>query len=158
MSRKGDLTGKTFGALNVLNRVGEDKSGNILYLCRCNQCGNEKVFPATTIRKFPVGCGCKEYSHEKMKKMSEKGVEKIFVDNTNITQVFSTKATKKSKTGVRGVHAYRGMYRASVQVAKERIIKDFKTFEEAVMFREEMHKTLIEKYGLKKYRKENKND
>lgn len=153
MVKKDDLSGKTFGAIDVIKRTGIDNGGNALYLCKCNLCGKEKEFPATTIRKNPKGCGCQEYSTAKMKKISEKGVEKIFKDDTNVTQLFSKKAMVNSKTKVRGVCVFRGKFRASVQVAKERVTKDFDTMEEAILFRAEMHEKLVKKYGLEKYKK-----
>lgn len=52
--KRADLSGKTFGAVTVLERVGTDDNGNALYLCHCNICGQEKELPATTIRKNPL--------------------------------------------------------------------------------------------------------
>ena len=151
--KRADLSGKTFGAVTVLERVGTDDNGNALYLCRCNICGQEKELPATTIRRNPLSCGCQQYTSERMVKISFKALSKTVIDGANINNVFSAKATVKSKTGVRGVFKVKGKFRASVQVAKERITQDFDTIEEAKEFRDKSHKELIEKHGLEKYKK-----
>ena len=73
-ARRADLTGKHFGALQVIKRTGAGASGDALYLCRCDLCGQEKELPATTIRKEPKSCGCQQYNGSRMKGMSELGV------------------------------------------------------------------------------------
>ena len=151
-----DLTGKTFGALSVIRRVGTDDAGNALYLCHCNLCGDDKEFPATTIRKKPKGCGCQQYNTDKMKELSIKANAKTIVNGSRVFGVFSVKATSRSSTGVRGIFKVKGKFRASIQVAKERVTQDFDTLEEAVKFREEARKQLVEKHGLDEYGEKNK--
>lgn len=150
--KRADLSGKTFGAVTVLERVGTDDNGNALYLCHCNICGKEKEFPAITIRKKPKGCGCQQYNTDKMKELSIKANAKTIVNGSRVAGVFSVKATSRSSTGVRGIFKVKGKFRASIQVAKERITQDFDTLEEAVDFREEARRQLIEKHGLDKCR------
>lgn len=147
-----DLTGQTFGALSVIRRTGTDDSGNALYLCHCNLCGDDKEFPATTIRKKPKGCGCQQYNADKMRELSIKANAKTIVNGSRISGVFSVKATSRSSTGVRGIFKVKGKFRASIQVAKERLTKDFDTLDEAVEFREEARKQLVGKHGLDGYK------
>ena len=147
-----NLTGQTFGVLSVIQRVGVDNSGNVLYLCHCNLCGADKEFPATTIRKNPKGCGCQQYNTDKMKALSIKANAKTIVNGSRISGVFSAKATSRSSTGIRGIFKVKGKFRASIQVAKERVTQDFDTIEEAIDFRETTQKQLIEKHGLDGYK------
>lgn len=147
-----DISGQTFGALSVIQRTGIDSGGNALYLCHCNLCGTDKEFPATTIRKNPKGCGCQQYKADIMKEMSVKANAKTIVNGSRIAGVFSVKATSRSSTGIRGIFKVKGKFRASVQVAKERVTQDFDTLEEAIDFREVDRKQLIEKHGLDGYK------
>lgn len=150
--KRADLSGKTFGAVTVLERVGTDDNGNALYLCHCNICGQEKELPATTIRRNPLSCGCQQYNIDKMKELSIKANAKTIVNGSRVSGVFSVKATSRSSTGVRGIFKVKGKFRASVQVAKERATQDFDTIEEATDFREKTRKQLIEKHGLGEYK------
>ena len=55
-----DLTGKRFGRLVVIGLSGKNKSGNSLWLCKCN-CGNEKIivgFHLTRKNRSTKSCGC----------------------------------------------------------------------------------------------------
>lgn len=54
-----DLTGRTFGRLVVLSKVGVAKNGNALWLCRCS-CpdATEKVVRADALKAGQVSCGC----------------------------------------------------------------------------------------------------
>lgn len=152
-AKRADLTNQTYGALTVLRYVGQDKSGNRSYLCRCNECGAEKVFPASTIRNKPKGCGCKQYDKERMAKMSSAGVEAQNINGANINSVFKKEATAMSKTGVRGVFPENGRntYRATCQVGGERWIKTgFTSIDAAKKARDEMHEQLVKKHGLEK--------
>ena len=52
-----DLTGKTFGRLNVLGPV-RSEHGTIVWLCRCS-CGTEKEFYGSNLKTGNVeSCGC----------------------------------------------------------------------------------------------------
>ena len=55
---KNDLTGKRFGKLTVLNKVGADMSGHIIWRCMCD-CGNEtNVLGTNLIQQYTQSCGC----------------------------------------------------------------------------------------------------
>lgn len=58
MSRFIDLTGEKFGRLVVIKRIGKDKSGNIIWLCRCD-CKTEKIIRGASLKnKTTRSCGC----------------------------------------------------------------------------------------------------
>lgn len=53
-----DIIGQKFGRLTVLERVGKNKSGNILWKCKCS-CGNEVSVAANHLRSgHTQSCGC----------------------------------------------------------------------------------------------------
>lgn len=58
MPKHKDMTGLRFGRLTVLSRAGNNASGNILWLCRCD-CGYEKTVPGSELRRGKIrSCGC----------------------------------------------------------------------------------------------------
>lgn len=53
-----DLTGKKFGKLTVLKRVGTDGHRNPTWLCEC-ECGNKKVIRGNSLKSGnTTSCGC----------------------------------------------------------------------------------------------------
>jgi hypothetical protein len=53
-----DLTGKRFGRLLVLEKVGSDPGGAALWLCRCD-CGIETIVKSSSLRSGQTkSCGC----------------------------------------------------------------------------------------------------
>lgn len=53
-----DLTGKKFGKLTVIKRVGSDKYKNAIWLCRCD-CGKETVKITSRLKSgYTKSCGC----------------------------------------------------------------------------------------------------
>lgn len=100
--KRADLTGQTFGSLEVIKQSGRyKKGGDILYRCRCLKCGREKDFPAGTIRTNPKGCGCQYGLPEKMSEMSKLGVEKTVIDGVNVY------AATKETPNVNNTNGYR---------------------------------------------------
>lgn len=56
--KKIDLTGKKFGKLTAVSQVGINKSGNALWLCKCD-CGGETVaINSNLTRGNSTSCGC----------------------------------------------------------------------------------------------------
>lgn len=54
------LEGKVFGDLTVVEKVGKDKYGNVLWRCKCS-CGGEKTFTGTRLSSgSKTHCGCKK--------------------------------------------------------------------------------------------------
>lgn len=64
MPKKIDLTGQTINRLVVIREAGRDKSGNVLWMCRClgkngDDCGNEVVVRGSSLRDgHSQSCGC----------------------------------------------------------------------------------------------------
>lgn len=55
---KGNITGKRFGKLIAIKRVGKDKYGEFLWECKCD-CGNHKVCTYQMLTQNKVkSCGC----------------------------------------------------------------------------------------------------
>lgn len=53
-----DLTGQKFNKLTILSHAGKNKTGQSLWLCRC-ECGNEKIVSAHHMKASTVkSCGC----------------------------------------------------------------------------------------------------
>jgi hypothetical protein len=113
---RADLSGQHIGVLQVIRREGSDKHGNILYLCRCDLCGKEKVLPASTIRARLASCGCKKTDPQRMEAMSPLGVAKQVYHGVQVIQATRKEANRNSQTGVRGVFPFRGGYIAAVQI------------------------------------------
>lgn len=151
--RTADLSGSTYGALEVLKVSGTCPSGEKAYLCRCTICGKEKVFPASFVRTEPKSCGCMQYEKSRMERMSSIGVEKNIVDGVNLNSVFKKEATKISKTGVRGVYpnsSRPGQYIASCMVHGELWVRTgFRSIDSAKKARDIAQAQLIEKYNVK---------
>ena len=60
MSAKIDLTGKTFGAWQVLEYAGLNQNRQPSWACRC-ECGTEKIVVGQTLRDGATSsCGCKK--------------------------------------------------------------------------------------------------
>lgn len=58
MGRFIDLTGQKFGRLTVIKKVGIDKYGKSIWLCKCD-CGNEKEVKSDNLRRgVTKSCGC----------------------------------------------------------------------------------------------------
>lgn len=143
-----DLSGKTFGSICVIQRMGS-KGRDAAYLCRCKICGDEKIFPASTIRIGLKSCGCQQYNSERMREMSIKGTEAQVVDGVHIPAIERTLPNRNNKLGLRGVcRTSRGNYRACCQVHGEIWIAFFSTPDKAKKARDEKQKELCEKYGI----------
>ena len=55
---KNDLTGKVFGKLTAIEKVGKDHTNSFLWRCQC-ACGNEKIAAANYLNAGKVrSCGC----------------------------------------------------------------------------------------------------
>ena len=53
-----DLTGKKFGKLTVTERVGSDKQGYAIWLCKCD-CGTKKIIRGSSLKGgYTKSCGC----------------------------------------------------------------------------------------------------
>jgi hypothetical protein len=65
-----DLTGQKFGRLTAIEFRGTNKSGNALWLCKCD-CGNETVVRGSSLKSgHTKSCGC--FHDENTKKLFTK--------------------------------------------------------------------------------------
>ena len=101
--KRQDLSGKTFGGLEVLYRNGKSKSVDIVYRCRCLNCGRIDDFPACTIRSSPKGCGCKYGLPEKMAELSKLAMQKAVIDGVNVYSATKETPNVNNSTGYRWV-------------------------------------------------------
>lgn len=63
MSERKDLRGKIFTHLTVLECVGSNKNGHLLWNCKC-ECGNEKVIPSHKLLwEEAKSCGCMHHKY-----------------------------------------------------------------------------------------------
>ena len=150
-ARRADLTGKHFGALQVIKRTGAGATGDALYLCRCDLCGQEKELPATTIRKEPKSCGCQQYNGSRMKGMSELGVAASVKNGVNVYSATKKEPTKRNKLGIRGVtyNEKRHCYIAYCTVHGEKWFGyGFDSAEAAKAARDKAQNELFLKYGV----------
>lgn len=152
--RRADLTGKTFGALEVLRADGVDLHGNRVYVCRCALCGREKAFPACTIRSNPKSCGCQKHDSEKAKALSDLAVKKNVVDGVQVYTATRTEPNADNETGYRWV---RVLYRSSgnfifatFYVRGKRYYRGgFETTYSAHLWAEAEHKKVLQAEGIK---------
>lgn len=87
-----DLTGKRFGQMIVLKELGNRK-----VLCKCD-CGKEKVVNKSHLVHGEIqSCGCL------LQKQAYQNQKKYYYEGTYIAVIKNTKATSRSKSGVRGV-------------------------------------------------------
>lgn len=148
-----DLPSGQYGGIYVIEKT-ENRylGGDTMYRCRCLACGKEFELPKCSVKDKPKSCGCLRYSVNDFKAMSDAGVAANIVNGANLNCVFKQEATKKSKTGVRGVFPESGracQYRFSCRVAGEKIVRTgFKSIESAKSARDEAQALLVQKHGI----------
>lgn len=75
-----DLTNQRFGLLTVLRQSGKDKSGKIMWLCKCD-CGNEKIIRGGDLRSGKIqSCGCLH------KQKLQEGYQKYLIERNKSPQ------------------------------------------------------------------------
>lgn len=97
--------GRKFGNLTVIERVGRDKSGCVLWRCKCD-CGNDFITTSTYLRRgHSTNCGCK--SQEKRRgKIKTHGMtgSKIYSVWKNMRNRCSNPQNRKYRIyGARGI-------------------------------------------------------
>jgi len=109
-----DLTGKKFGRLQVIRRVGTDKRKQVLWLCLCD-CGTERTVIGVSLRFGRTrSCGCLQRTCRITHGMRRTPIWCAWRDIKN--RCFNPKLSVYQYYGARGI----GMY--------EPWIKDFKAF------------------------------
>ena len=107
-----NVVGKRFGKLVVIEELGYGR-----VLCKCD-CGNTKnVNKGHLLHGEITSCGCV------LALSAEKNKQPFLFDNTNIAKLTATKATKRSKSGVRGVcwSEQKGKWRANIGLKNQKI-------------------------------------
>lgn len=126
-----DLSGYENDNFKVLKKV-ESKNQRAMWLCECKHCGNTIELHSNNINKYH-SCGC-----------SRTGASKEYMESIrDVDSLKSTKPTKKSTTGVRGVYYQKKKhsYQAFINVdKKQKYLGSFKTLEEAAKVRQEAEK------------------
>lgn len=139
-----DLTGQTFGRLQVIDLVDLPKpeaTGCTLgWRCRC-ECGNEVILPTRYLLhgKGTKSCGCllKDTARDKVK---VKNVLGRVPEGTMLTLIKSDKPYKNNKSGARGVYwnEREQTWRVNIGYAGKTILLGRrKNFSEAVKLRKE---------------------
>ena len=98
-----NLTGQKFGRLTVIKRIGVDRFGHVLWLCKCI-CGNEKeVISSNLIRGYTLSCGCiqKEKPNHTQHGLSKKTIYRKWAGMKN--RCFNPKSLKYKDYGGRGI-------------------------------------------------------
>lgn len=142
MARVKDITGKRFGMLVVLTELGKGK-----VFCKCD-CGNVKVINKGHLLNGDIqSCGCL------MSQQAKQNQKKYYQGGTYISAIKNTKATSRSKSGIRGVcwHKEKGKWRASIGFKGESYeLGYFDTIEAAAKARKEaedrLYKPIIETF------------
>ncbi|CAA66755.1 HNH endonuclease [Lactobacillus phage phig1e] len=102
----GDLTGRQFGHLTVLERIPvDDNHPKSLWLCECD-CGKQIAVPASPLVKgIRTSCGHGFKTSERLNALEKAHYDKLFVDGVAVGLIDSNrkKVAKNSKTGVTGV-------------------------------------------------------
>lgn len=53
-----NMIGRTFGGMTVESFYKTNSYGTNVYLCKCEVCGNEVARAETTLKRYPISCGC----------------------------------------------------------------------------------------------------
>lgn len=138
--RASDLTGRTFGRLTVLKRVGSGKDG-AKWLCQCD-CGKQML---TYTERLTSGhtrsCGCLQ--SDTRKQTFQKSVH--FVEGTCVERIRTMDpVSRHNKTGYSGVYlSCDGKYRAMIQFKGRKYdLGRYVTVEEAKNAREKTQEKL----------------
>lgn len=103
-----NLTGKRFGKLVVMEKVGSNKWGNVLWKCICD-CGNIKTYPSGKLTSGSSNnCGCIT-SEIRRQKASKHGItaggkpRTLVIWNGMKARCFNPKSTSYKNYGGRGI-------------------------------------------------------
>ncbi len=136
-----DLTNFENDNFKVLKKV-ESKNKRAMWLCECKHCENTIELHSNSINKYH-SCGC-----------LKTGASKEYMESIRDAESLkSTKPTKKSTTGVRGVYYQKKKhsYQVFINADKEpKYLGSYKTLEEAAKVRKEAEKNfgINKKYAI----------
>jgi len=152
-----DLTGKKFGKLTAIKRVGKDKHNSQIWLCECD-CGNEAEVSAgnlTTGKTKSCGCLLTKARKKSIKKALDVRQDK-YVDGTDIYQL-SQEPRSNNTSGYVGVTYDKSTksWKAKIEFKKKRYyLGSSKNKEEAIEMRKEAEEHIHGEF-LKWYEEQN---
>jgi len=147
-----DLTGKKFGRLTVVERLGTAKNRKVIWLCKCD-CGNTtNVQSDKLLSGETTSCGCARV--EAGKAVQQTLHEELTIDGV-VVPYLTRKARSDNRSGVKGVNIVtlksgEKRYKAFITIkGKTTYLGSFKTLEEAEQARKKAeeiyHKPYIDK-------------
>lgn len=144
LRRFGLNQGDIYGKLTFVENIKMECNGKMYstglgkFVC---ECGNEYIGNILSVRNGNTkSCGCL------LKEKSLKVARDVNIKyGTNIGKIKSNKPTKRSKTGIVGVHWNNGkkLWEASISFQGKQYKKRTKNFEDAVTWRKEMEEKLF---------------
>jgi len=154
-----DLTGKKFGRLTVIKRVGTSEYGQPMWECQCD-CGNTTETASQSLRNgVTKSCGCfaRENSSKRYKKIikdtHKKYIENELKEGTSLCKL-NDKMLKNNTSGVKGVTKDKARNKWIAQLVFKgdyHYLGRFNTIEEAAKARkkaeEKYFNPILEKYG-----------
>lgn len=98
-----DLTGKIFGALKVIEYVGNNKRGGSVWKCEC-KCGVVKNIDGVSLREHRTNsCGCLRYINSNiLAENARVTLNNYNFQGTNITRL-TAKKSKNNTSGHKGI-------------------------------------------------------
>lgn len=137
-----DITGKRFGRLVAIERVGSQHKSP-LWKCKCD-CGN---IIDVSLQKLNTGdtksCGCLKKDYYKNELANN--IKEYQLDGTNVAYLKSNKLSKVNKSGVRGVSQKKnGKWLAQITFKRKNYnLGTYENFEDAVKARKEAEEKLF---------------
>jgi len=136
--REIDLTGREFGNLKVLRKIGgRSLDRSCIWECQCS-CGKIVMIPANQLTKgFHTSCGC-----QKTKRLSEANQ---YVDGTSLRMVFSDTIRSDNTSGCKGVYLKNGRWAVRIQYKGKRYyLGTFDKMEDAISARKKAEEKIRE--------------
>lgn len=109
-----DLKGMRFGRLTAIAPTEKRSStGGVIWQCKCD-CGKETFQISSVLLQGGVlSCGCKHKDNDSLKRSLD------FIDGTCVQFLQTNKLRSDNSSGVRGVSAYKGKWRARINFKKK---------------------------------------
>jgi len=137
-----NLIDKQFTRLKVIEEVGRDPHGGVLWRCQC-KCGNMITVAAVRLQSGNVkSCGCLKRDAAKAKQ--HMATDAVIRDGMNLNVLSSV---TRSNTGVRGVsyNLNHKNYEAKLVLRGKTVFRGvYHTLQEAVEARKEAEKTFLQ--------------
>lgn len=117
MSRRIDLTGRTFGRLQVQGVTDKRSGSSVVWRCRC-ACGSVvDVSALNLLHRGTVSCGCHR-REQAVKNLGGDVHERLgLIDGTNVSLLRSTSPQKNNSSGYRGVSWHKNQHGGGAWIA-----------------------------------------